>query len=276
MPEIAAGKTTRSDVVILRAPRPYEASRRFCGTARIASSATEATSGIDRIPTPSPAAARLNELASSNSGLITRRRQQGQGEEPQDDAGNASEDLEDRLDGPAELRRGVLGEVDRREEADRRRDHHRDHRDDERPDHDGRDVEDAAAREPSDAEQLAEVDLRQEADRLDEDRFDDEQADQDRDQRRSEEQAADDRLATPPARAAAQRYPGREGWTCLGHRWITAPGGVGRDDSRGYGNERAGRPRGAGPFAEEERALDYFDASQAVRVSASASAVRST
>ena len=31
MPEIAAGNTTRSDVVILRAPRPYEASRRLLG-----------------------------------------------------------------------------------------------------------------------------------------------------------------------------------------------------------------------------------------------------
>ena len=132
MPEIAAGNTTRSEVVILRAPRPYEASRRFWGTARIASSATDATRGIDRIPTPSPAAARLNELASSNRGLMTIGVEERQGEEPQDDAGNARQDLEDRLDGPPEAGRGVLGQVDRREEADGRRDQHGDHRDDQR------------------------------------------------------------------------------------------------------------------------------------------------
>ena len=70
MPEIAAGNTTRSEVVFLRAPRPYDASRRLTGTARIASSETDATSGMVRMPTPIPAASMLNVFASANSGLI--------------------------------------------------------------------------------------------------------------------------------------------------------------------------------------------------------------
>jgi hypothetical protein len=63
MPEIAAGKTTRRVVVARRAPRPYEASRRLIGTARMASSAMEAMSGMIRIPTPTPATRRLNPAA---------------------------------------------------------------------------------------------------------------------------------------------------------------------------------------------------------------------
>ena len=65
MPEIAAGNTTRSVVVTFFAPMPYDASRSAFGTARIASSLTDATSGVTRKPTPMPAAARLNASASA-------------------------------------------------------------------------------------------------------------------------------------------------------------------------------------------------------------------
>ena len=64
MPEIAAGKTMCTTVVILRAPMPYDASRNALGTARIASSLTEATRGVTRKPTAMPAAAMLNASAS--------------------------------------------------------------------------------------------------------------------------------------------------------------------------------------------------------------------
>ena len=72
------------------------------GTARIASSEIEATSGMVRMPTPMPAASRLKpslgEDVWTTFGLIQR-----QGEEAEDDAGDAGEDLEDRLDDAADL-----------------------------------------------------------------------------------------------------------------------------------------------------------------------------
>ena len=55
MPETAAGKTTFRLVVRFRAPRPYDASRRYCGTAWSASSETVATSGVMSTPTARPA-----------------------------------------------------------------------------------------------------------------------------------------------------------------------------------------------------------------------------
>ena len=59
-PETAAGTTTMTVVDILRAPKPSDASRRAFGTERRASSEIEATRGMVRIPTPRPAARRLN------------------------------------------------------------------------------------------------------------------------------------------------------------------------------------------------------------------------
>ena len=55
-PETAAGSTTRTVVVIFRAPNPEEASRNDMGTAFMASSEIDATSGITSTPTPIPAA----------------------------------------------------------------------------------------------------------------------------------------------------------------------------------------------------------------------------
>ena len=55
-PEIAAGITTRTVVVILRAPKPEDASRNDIGTAFMASSEMDATSGMMRTPTPMPEA----------------------------------------------------------------------------------------------------------------------------------------------------------------------------------------------------------------------------
>ena len=63
IPEMAAGTTTRVAVVTRRAPRPYDASRSGAGTALIASSETEAMSGIVRTPTATAAAAKLKPLA---------------------------------------------------------------------------------------------------------------------------------------------------------------------------------------------------------------------
>jgi hypothetical protein len=65
MPDTAAGNTIRSVVDIRRAPTPADASRRLLGTARMASSETEATSGIVRMPTPMPAAIMLPLLCSA-------------------------------------------------------------------------------------------------------------------------------------------------------------------------------------------------------------------
>ncbi len=76
IPEIAAGNTTRNVDCNRWAPSPYEASRSAIGTARNASSATEAMIGIVRIPTPIPAAASVNALSAplntrvTNSGLM--------------------------------------------------------------------------------------------------------------------------------------------------------------------------------------------------------------
>ena len=76
MPETAAGNTTRRVTVMRRAPIPYAPSRSALGTACIASSATEATSGIVRIPTARPAARKLKvpadvKIFRTRSGLIT-------------------------------------------------------------------------------------------------------------------------------------------------------------------------------------------------------------
>ena len=65
MPDTAAGNTTRTVVDMRRAPTPAEASRRLPGTARMASSETEATSGMVRMPTAMPAAIMLPLLFSS-------------------------------------------------------------------------------------------------------------------------------------------------------------------------------------------------------------------
>ena len=76
IPDEAAGNTTEVVTLRRRAPIPYAASRKASGTANIASSATDATSGTVRIPTPMPAASRLNVVALeksffTRSGLIT-------------------------------------------------------------------------------------------------------------------------------------------------------------------------------------------------------------
>ena len=71
IPETAAGTTIRMLVVLRRAPSPYDASRNAPGTACNASSEIVATSGIVKIPTPIPAAARLKMPADANSRWIT-------------------------------------------------------------------------------------------------------------------------------------------------------------------------------------------------------------
>ncbi len=63
-PETDAGSTTLTTVVSLRAPKPSLASRNALGTARRASSDTDATSGMERMPTAIPAVVRLKSPAS--------------------------------------------------------------------------------------------------------------------------------------------------------------------------------------------------------------------
>ena len=65
------------------------------------------------MPTPIPAASMLNALGVGEDRLDDVRADEGQREEPQDDARDAGEDLEDRLDDAAHPRLGVLGEIDR-------------------------------------------------------------------------------------------------------------------------------------------------------------------
>ena len=60
MPDSAAGKTIRSDTWSFDAPRPNAPSRSDCGTADIASSATEAIVGSTSRPMMRPAARPLN------------------------------------------------------------------------------------------------------------------------------------------------------------------------------------------------------------------------
>ena len=63
-PEIAAGIVMRMVVVTRLAPSPAEASRSELGTAAKASSETDAINGTVSIPTPIPAAARVNPAES--------------------------------------------------------------------------------------------------------------------------------------------------------------------------------------------------------------------
>ena len=61
-PDTAASNTTRNVVTIFLAPSPADASRKLPGTDVRASSATDATNGIVKIPTPNPAAMRFPAL----------------------------------------------------------------------------------------------------------------------------------------------------------------------------------------------------------------------
>ena len=78
IPDRAAGNTTRSDVCHFLAPSPYDASRSDRGTACMASSETEDTRGMIKIPTPMPAAIRLDcwvvsQMLRRMSGVMNRR-----------------------------------------------------------------------------------------------------------------------------------------------------------------------------------------------------------
>ncbi len=71
MPEMPAGTTTRKLVWWRCAPSPKAASRSAIGTARSESSATEAMIGMVRIPTPMPAASRVNARLAPLNRLTT-------------------------------------------------------------------------------------------------------------------------------------------------------------------------------------------------------------
>ena len=107
------------------------------------------SSGVIRMPTASPAPAMLNSGVEPGQIVIDERRAQDrQREEAEHDARDRGQDLEDRLDRSAHARARVLGEEDRRAQAEGRGDEHRDDRDDQRAGDERRDVEVARARLP--------------------------------------------------------------------------------------------------------------------------------
>ncbi len=141
-----------------------------------------------------------------------------QGEEPQDDTRDARQDLDDRLDDVARPRGRVLGQVDRAGQTDRGRDQHRDRRDHQGSEQQGADVEQTTPGEPADADQVAQVDAREELQRLERDRVDDESADDDRRQRGRQQDRADDRLAPSTCCTTAERQSDRGRGVGVGHR----------------------------------------------------------
>ena len=72
MPEIAAGKTTRSVVCIRLAPMANDPCRRLCGTADIASSDRDATVGMIMMPRAMPAASALVKPTSTPKTPLSR------------------------------------------------------------------------------------------------------------------------------------------------------------------------------------------------------------
>ena len=159
------------------------------------------------IPTTSPAASAFwVEAPKPNVSCRTTGRDEAEGEEAEDDGRDADQDLEDRLDDLPDPRGRVLGEVDRRAEAERDRDEDRDTRDqqgpvDQRPDavlrvREGRRPL-AVGDEPGDP------DVAEELDRLAQKGVEDPDRRQDRDRRRGEE-AVPDRLFAPAGPADAE------------------------------------------------------------------------
>ena len=97
MPENAAGTTTRRLVCILVAPSAYDPSRRPFGTARIASSLSDDTSGRIMIPMTIPGLSAL-KVVSVGRTLLKERRDEEQCEVAVDDRRDAGKQLEDRLE----------------------------------------------------------------------------------------------------------------------------------------------------------------------------------
>ena len=187
-----------------RAEPVADASRRYAGTACMASSETDAISGVMSTPTAMPAAA-MFESGASVKGWITFGLIQVSAKKPKHHAWDRGQDFEDRLQGASHARGGVLGQVDPGAQAERRCDQHGDSRDHKRSDHDRLDVEQAAPREPAVGPQARLVDVDEEGQRV-------------------AYQAQDDRHADERSRARPRRRkaPLRR-----------APAGVGRRRSAG-------------------------------------------
>ena len=115
MPDSAAGKTTRTATCMRDAPRPKAPSRSDCGTADRASSATVAIGGKHEHPEHEAGAQRV-EGAHVDADVAEERRDESEGEVAEHDRRDAREHLDDRLHDPANPRRRVLGQVDRRAE----------------------------------------------------------------------------------------------------------------------------------------------------------------
>ena len=218
------------------------------------------------MPTPMrAAAARLNTLGLREQLLDEVGGDHREREEPEHDARDPGQHLEDRLDGSCaasawRTRRGRS----REREADGRRDDHRDRGHDQRPEQEGRDIEDPSPREPADAGELREIDLgRGRLSASTRTGQDDEYRDHDRrGGRPGEEHHTDGALAALALRAAAggeMLPPGRTGVACaMGPQDSQCRGRWGDEDSR-TGRGLRGWPD---PFAEER---NYFAASQAAR-----------
>ena len=97
MPENAAGTTTRRLVCILVAPSAYEPSRSPRGTPRIASSASDETSGRIMMPITMPGLERV-EAGERRDEPLQERRDEQQREVAVDDRRDAGQELEHRLD----------------------------------------------------------------------------------------------------------------------------------------------------------------------------------
>ena len=184
MPETAAGTTTRRLVIRFRAPSPYDASRSELGHGVHRVLGDRRDERRDEDADRDACAGHVEDGRRAGAeGVDDRRRQHRQGEEAEHHARDRRQDLEDRLDGPPHAGAGVLGQEDRRAQAERRGDEHRDDGDHEGAGDDRQQVEVAGARLPRAAEQARQVDPGDERDRLADQRDDDEHRDDHRGRR---------------------------------------------------------------------------------------------
>ena len=176
-------------------------------------------------------------------------REDGQGEEAEDHAGDRGQDLDDRLEPATEPRAGVLGEIDRCAQAQRCRHQHRDEGDDEGAADDRGQAVFAVAWLPGIGQQRAGIDALQEGDGVTQQRQHDGQRDDDGQRRRRKEGRADDPFPAASGSAALEVLKGDpwlDGhwallmlptWRRAKHGRRTGPRDVGPVLSNGRGRE---------------------------------------
>ena len=129
IPDSAAGKTTRRTTSNLVAPIANAPSRSPRGTARSASSDSDAISGVISSPTTSPADSMLNVPIDGKSGLRSSGVMKFRAKKPRTIVGMPAIVSRIGLTTFRVRERRVLGEVDRRQQAERDGDDERDQRD---------------------------------------------------------------------------------------------------------------------------------------------------